>query len=233
MSQVQSLSPALLLLLHFRLRESVQFVPSPVRILRPQLPRVTPRANGALTIPRRVSARLITAGSRSARPPHQPSHGGRQGCVLRIAADMRMVMPVTGRRLETSNCSRLTLTLSLSLVSFSLLSCLSALSLSLSLSLSRSLFLLCARYGVLFIITPLGAPALHASFLERQCFLLCDAQLSACDPVESRACWDTSSTLQGQLSSFLRVVTFRIFRGGQWFAGVETPLCIERPMTSG
>jgi hypothetical protein len=64
------------------LRKSEQFLPSPVRILRPQLPRVTPRASGALIVPRRVSPRFMTAGSRSARPFHQQSHGGRKVCAM-------------------------------------------------------------------------------------------------------------------------------------------------------
>ena len=64
-------------------------------------------------IPRRVSLRFKTAGFRSVRPPHQPSHGGRTLCVLCIVTDIRIVMPVTGRRLGTSNRSKMTLTLSL------------------------------------------------------------------------------------------------------------------------
>ena len=85
-------------------------------------------------------------------------------------------------------------------------------SISLSLSLSALSFppSLCARYGVLLIISPLGPLALHASFLERRGFLLSDAQLSACEPVESSACWDMSSTFNDNCRH-LRVATFANF----------------------
>ena len=77
-----------------------------------------------------------------------------------------------------------------------------------------------------------GCTSFAFSFLERQCFLLSDAQLAACDPAESPACSDTSSALQRQLSSFARCHFCEFFEEDTG-AQEEQHVCIERQKMTG
>ena len=77
-----------------------------------------------------------------------------------------------------------------------------------------------------------GCTSFAFSFLERQCFLLSDAQLAACDPAESPACSDTSSALQRQLSSFARCHFCEFFEEDN-SPQEEQHVCIERQKMTG
>ena len=83
-----------------------------------------------------------------------------------------------------------------------------------------------------------GCTSFAFSFLERQCFLLSEAQLAACDPAESPACSDTSSALQRQLSSLARCHFCEFFEEDTSSllsikSQEEQHVCIERTMTGG